>query len=96
MRYYGDWLLYFGLSFPLLIPLILIYRGYFFLRYGHNPDLSIDNFFYQTSSFSWKGVEIIYDYIASFQIEVLIIIIWLVMVIFTPFGFSLYNSIFKK
>ena len=67
----------------LLIPISLIYRFIFFLINGYNPKVSIKNFFPQSSiEFSWKGLEIIYDFLVYTPIEFKIISGWCVLVAF--------------
>jgi hypothetical protein len=67
----------------LLIPISLIYRFIFFLINGYNPKVSIETFFPQSSiEFSWKGLEIIYDFLVYTPIEFTIIGGWCVLVAF--------------
>ena len=58
------------------IGLCLLYRAYFFLRYGYNPIIQLDTFYPQTSGqeYGWKGVEMVYDYLASSPLELVLMI----------------------
>ena len=76
----------------LLIPISLIYRFIFFLINGYNPKVSIETFFPQSSSeFSWKGLEIIYDFLVYTPIE--LTIISGLCVLFAFFVSSLINKV---
>ena len=79
-----------GILFPLcaLLPIAilisLLYRLYVFLRHGYNPTISIDGFIPQTGAeFSWKGLEIIYDAVASLPAELVSLFVWIGLVYFT-------------
>ncbi len=66
---------------PLAIPISLFYRLYIFLKSGYNPTIQIDTFFPQSGAeYSWKGVEMVYDYVASSPIEVVVLIGWMGLV----------------
>jgi len=60
---------------PFAIIISLCFRLYVFLKDGHNPTIRIDIFFPQSGAeYSWKGVEMMYDYVASSPIEVVLLI----------------------
>jgi hypothetical protein len=66
---------------PLAIPISLFYRLYVLLKDGYNPTIQIDTFFPQSGAgYSWKGVEMVYDYVASSPIEVVVLIGWMGLV----------------
>ena len=68
---------------PLIIPISLIYRFIFFLINGYNPKVSIETVFPQSSiEFSWKGLEIIYDFLVNTPIEFIILGSWCVLIAF--------------
>ena len=91
-RRYGDLLFLLCVIILLLVPISLIYRFIFFLINGYNPKVSIETFFSQSSrEFSWKGLEIIYNFLVNTPIEFIIIIGWSVLVIF--FVSSLINKV---
>ena len=55
----------------------LLYRAYILLKDGYNPTIEIDTFFPQSGTeFTWTGLEIIYDRIASWPIEGVSVIAW--------------------
>ena len=55
----------------------LLYRAYILLKDGYNPTIEIDTFFPQRGTeFTWTGLEIIYDRIASWPIEGVSVIAW--------------------
>lgn len=57
-----------------LIPVSLFYRAFVFLKHGYNPIVQLDTFFPQEGpEYSWKGVEVIYDYLASSPIELVLL-----------------------
>ena len=53
------------------IGVCVLYRAYFFFRYGYNPIIQLDVFYPQTAGneYGWRGVEMVYDYIASSPLE---------------------------
>ena len=71
---------------PLSIPAILLYRLYFFLRYGYNPTIEIDTFFPQSGAeFSWVGLEIVYDFVAALPLDGLLALSWIPLIYLTLF-----------
>ena len=83
-----DLLLFSCVIILLLIPVSLIYRFIFFLINRYNPKVSIETFFPQSSSeFSWKGLELIYDFLEYTPREFTIVSGWCVLVIFFVSGF---------
>ena len=67
---------------PLLIPVALIYRLYIFLKDGYNPVTMISTYFpVDYFKFSWKGVQMVYEYVWMLPVEVPILIFWIVFVI---------------
>ena len=55
----------------------LLYRAYILLKDGYNPTIEIDTFFPQSGTeFTWTGLEMIYDRIASWPIEFVSVVAW--------------------
>jgi hypothetical protein len=55
----------------------LLYRVYILLKDGYNPTIEIDTFFPQSGrEFTWTGLEIVYDRIASWPIEGVSVVAW--------------------
>mgnify|MGYP006114514289 CR=1 FL=1 len=80
----GSFLFPLTILLPFLIPVSLIYRFIFFLINGYNPEITINTFFPQSSNeFSWKGVEMIYDFFANTPIEFITVFVWCGLVAFT-------------
>ena len=78
----GDLFISIIILTPLLILISLGYRLLIFLKHGYNPKVTIDTFFPQSSSeYSWKGIEIIYDFMVTIPVEFSILIFWVVFTI---------------
>jgi hypothetical protein len=80
-----DFIIYGCLLIPLLIPIALFYRLYIFLKEGYNPVTQLYTFFpngiYEKDEFSWKGMQMVYEYVWMLPVEVPILIFWIVFVI---------------
>lgn len=67
-----------------LTPIIcIIYRIYYFLRYGINPTITLESSipFSVNYYFEWKGVQYIYDLFVSLPLELAAIIIFLIVIL---------------
>ena len=84
MGFWGDILFRLCVFIPFVIPVSLGWRLLVFLKDGYNPKITIDTFFPQSSNeFSWKGVEMIYDFFANTPIEFITVFVWCGLVAFT-------------
>ena len=64
-----------------IIPISLIYRLYIFLRYGYNPEVTLNTLLpKRLNEFNWKGIEYLY---VSVPIEIILLTVLFFLVVLT-------------
>ena len=67
---------------PISILVTVGFRLFIFLKDGYNPSLTIDTFFPKSSSeWTWKGVELIYDFIVNIPYKIFALVFWFLFII---------------